>query len=403
MATINGIELDGRGAVTGAAFRLSTPLPVHFTYPASAGGTVHVAPHGAFVVAFYSFPFPKLDELLATSYDDVQKALDVLAITQHHFLSTPGAHHEHILWWNDECMRVLRYSVPAYQNVRAEISWVVKRASGTIESSADLPLPAWHEALRYFRYAHIRDDPYSSYRDAFLAIESVLSGYSSPKKGEREFDWHLRLNKELARLGLDFSGLTMSPMADPVRSFVEEQFKAYRCALSHAKVGESHYLPGALSDRQMVIGALGRLETYLTYLARKILGVQFPVTTVTFTGLREIIERFAHDLVLSVSEDPTLANKEDEAVSPAGFPVTTLETSFEGLADGTGYEYAFLGTVPVPNMESPLINTIAAQVSGDVVMRGDVPGLHLRGIDRVELRLIWCFTMDRDFRSAFTL
>jgi hypothetical protein len=285
-----------------------------------------------------------------------------------------------------------------------EAFWEKTRsADGFKSSSKDLPLPTWHEAFRYFRYSQLRDDLYAAYREAFLAVESLLSSYSPKSKGESETKWHLRTNRLLEANGLDFSQINGTTSTDPVAEFVSVQFNAHRCSHFHAKVGSDHFLPGVLSDRHLVTDSLEKLGRYITEASRIICGTQTLVGSLTFGGMKMSLESFTNDLILAVSPDSQPVLAEDTQISPNGFPVTKLQTIYEGIIDGLGYEFGFLGKIDVKELESPFIAKIVSFVPKALLYGGNIPILDLSGADKFEFRLIFYYSSNSGLKGGFAL
>jgi hypothetical protein len=289
-------------------------------------------------------------------------------------------------------------------NVRTEVSWEKRSATdGTVESSSDGPLPPRHEGFRYLRYSQLRDDLYAAYREAFLAVEALLSSYVPRLNGEKERVWHIRVNRKLEAAGLQFGPLVTNPRADAIGAFVAEQYKAQRCAHFHAKATDRHFVPGALADRYLVADALERLGRYVTEVARIVCGANSLVGVMTFSGIQHTVNTFAKDLTLAVSQDETPVKQDDITVSPVGLPVSKLATIYEGVSDGLGYEHAFLGTISIADMASTEVNTTASFVPEALMSRGNVSRLALNGAKRFEYREIVVFTSRAELRGDFSL
>jgi hypothetical protein len=100
----------------------------------------------------------------------------------------------------------------------------------------------WHESFRYFRLSQITDDLFDAYRNAYLALESVLSSIApqptnpAGKVTEREGDWFKRALIEADKI-VPLASVVPSGIADPVQRLFDELYVNMRSAMSHAKSG----------------------------------------------------------------------------------------------------------------------------------------------------------------------
>jgi hypothetical protein len=405
MATFGKIDLgiSQPNILCGAGFKLNKPAASDFIFEDS-GFQIILQKDSHVVIVKYEKRFPSLETLLESAYTDAQKGLDILAMSLRYFYSLPIAHYDHLLWTMENAVTKVRVQNSSGLNIRIETFWKKTNIiDGTKENSKNIPLPLWHEAFRYIRYSQLRDDLYASYREAFLAVEAFLSSFAPRIRGEQETAWHLRANRQLESEGLNFTLIVSAPGLDSVDAFVTEQFKAQRCAHFHSKAGNDHFLPGVLSDRRLVTDSLEKLGRYLIEASKIICGVQSPVGALTFNGMKMHIETFAKELTLAVCSDSQLVNPEDTDVSPNGLQVTDLQTVYEGIIDGLGYEFGFLGTIDVKDMKSKSIETTASFVPDALMTRGTIPELDLCGIDRFEYRQIFYFAGNAGLKGGFSL
>jgi len=345
------------------------------------------------------------DDILNAGHTAIQEALDVLGMRAMHFLATPNAQYDHLLWWRAGAEIIVRWCDVARLNIRVEASWEKRSVDGTVESSADTPLPAWHEAMRYFRYSQLRDDLYAAYRDAYLALESTLSEVALPKSGEGDRAWHIRACAFLQGQGLDFASLVNGAGAgpNPVAEFVDDQFNANRCALFHAKVNRHHLVPGVLADRRLVAAALERVGRFLTQAANIVLGASNLIGVVTLQGMELHADLIAADLELAVSDDRSEADAADTEINPAGGAITVLPTAYQGVVDGIGYDFGFEGEIAVPSLASTEINSTASRVPDAVMTRGNVEELVVDGAHRFQYFMVLSFDSRAGLRGGFDL
>lgn len=385
MATFDNMDLgDGDVAISsGAAFQLKSVSPISWRHETADGSLI--LEQGARVVIYHvKAPFSNIESLLELAHARVQEGLDVLGMMKSHFLFMPKAHLEHILWFRDELGTQLRVQDSVASNIRSEVSWekIDGKTGQVVARSSDHPAPEWHDSFRYFRYSQIGNDLYACYRLAFLSVESLLSGYCPRLKGEKEKDWHLRANRNLEEAGLQFAPFAQSVGHDAVAAFVDEQYVAQRCAHFHAKAGSPRFIPGELAERKIVADALERLGRYIQSAAVLVHATGNGVSLMTLQGMAMMVGNLVPDLFLAVSDDSTEAKAEDTLISPAGMSVTDLPTTFQGISDGIGYEFAFSGQIEVQRMSSPVVRTLAGVIRNVCLYaRGNLPTLELVGID----------------------
>jgi hypothetical protein len=136
-------------------------------------------------------------------------------------------------------------------------TFTVSGPHGKVIHSAPEPPLSWHESLRYFRLAQVTDDLYESFRNGYLAFESIASIRFPPlppkpgsKRGEPEGLWLRRaLHSIDSQCPLRHAFAPSTP--DPVSEFIDEAYANVRCKLFHAK-SISLILPRSTANRESV-------------------------------------------------------------------------------------------------------------------------------------------------------
>ena len=110
--------------------------------------------------------------------------------------------------------------------VSASATTVVTNPDGTIRQ--DPPRATkWHESFRYLRLSQATDDLFDAYRNAYLALESILSTITPQKSkgpgkaGESEGQW-LKRALTKADTMTDLRSLVPYPVEDPVNYFFDD-------------------------------------------------------------------------------------------------------------------------------------------------------------------------------------
>jgi hypothetical protein len=388
VATYGGhvIPLGRPDVECGAGFELDGPAPRDFSFrDGSLAG--HLSAGSRICLVTVGSAASPVD-LLEIGLETAHRALDLDGVKDGRFLALPDSYTDHILWWRDAGgqSRVV-LSVSSYLGVHVSASVQVVHEDGGTEPIRD-HLPAWHPAMRHFRFSQKTSDLFESYRYLFLAIESALSA-RWPRGSEGELAWFLRCNRSLERLGVDFSAFA-GPGVDPVEAFSRSQYESFRCALFHAKVTASSFLPGGgEEDRRLVFAALGRLGQYVHEVFKHAIGAPTYSGGMTLQGIQSLIDTFKDELILVVTEDDSPAHESDTEVSPKGLPITELPTRYLGVADGLGYAHDFVGEAPVSAMRSTLVRRVVSKVPSALMTAGTVESLDVNGFHTFEHRHRW--------------
>lgn len=144
------------------------------------------------------------------------------------------------------------------------VSVVVHDAHGKPKVQVPPSPPIWHESFRYFRLSQTSNDLFDAYRNAYLALESVLSSIAPQtpnaqgKVAEGEGAWFRRALAAANSL-VPLSSFVPAGTPDPLQYLFDELFVGMRSAMSHAKSGRAILLPQDEAERQAVSDSLGCL------------------------------------------------------------------------------------------------------------------------------------------------
>jgi hypothetical protein len=236
------------------------------------------------------------------------KALDLLAAGLNESYSLSSISDCHALWYmegDDLVVRVVLRHLQEWGGPQQHEGRMV------IASSAPLPLPLpanieWHESFRYFRLSQTTDDLFEAYRNAYLALESILSVIAPPddsgKKPEAEGVWMRRA------LGVAAQRVTLTGFAqgggDPVDELMDIHYAQIRSGLSHAKVARPSLLPQTVADRVLVSRQLEYLVQLYQRLAQSVLGFGPARGTLTAGFMRSEAKKFLDASDGFVSSEP---------------------------------------------------------------------------------------------------
>lgn len=185
-----------------------------------------------------------------------------------------------IVWWPNAAGNVTMRarSVITQQIHFGPLVFEVRDAAGNLRPSPTPPTPAVHDAFRLIRMALTSRYLYDSYRNMFLALESLLSDIRPQqlkpdgRPAESERVWFTDAMK-LADALVSVASLAPPGTADPIDWVYTNIYGAQRSALMHAKPGR-FLLPQDDASRDQLRASLISLWEYVRDLVEKHLGVR---------------------------------------------------------------------------------------------------------------------------------
>jgi hypothetical protein len=247
---------------------------------------------------------------------------------------------DHLTWWVEAGEVVIR--VLSLAPVRIDVPPVtatVTNSDGIVVPQSPTPAVVWHESFRYFRLSQTTDDLFDAYRNAYLALESVLSSVapqltnSAGKVAEREGDWFKRALAEANQI-LPLASFAPAGSADPVQDLFDELYVSMRSAMSHAKSGRKVLLPQDEAERADVTASLRRLVGLYLKLAEVHLGARRPGGFMFAVAFRKMVAPTLEYMTMYVSDDESPFDKSEESPNPAGGALKVL--SPVGDVDSSG-------------------------------------------------------------------
>lgn len=207
------------------------------------------------------------DEILSASWRAVQEGLDIHAALFREPFGISKGDHESLLW---------RSESDGYHVTIADIidsRWSMD-ATVTVGESASIPASTsartvvqHHPALGYYRLSQLSDDLFDAFRNAYLALECVVSDVSKKGSSEKEADWLKRvLSNEL---------LSAMPGGIDIDTFVTDIYFDARLPLFHAKIGNGFHLPYD-EERAELRKAFDILSTVLVSLLKERISKDIP-------------------------------------------------------------------------------------------------------------------------------
>lgn len=266
-----------------------------------------------------------------------QKGLDLMSISGSNNLVINSFSEEHLVWWPEPTGLVLRITFlrPSIKLGVGDVTLVVggqRQASGSNT--------VWHESFRYFRLSQSTDDLFDAFRNAYLALESILSSIAPQRLkpngqvAEAEGAWFGRALAEAGRV-VNLAPFVSPSDPDPVQSLKVEIYSDMRGAMSHAKSGRKVLLPQNESDRQQVTASLRKLVNLYLALAKAHLQVQRSGGGVFATFFRMMFGPVLDALTVSVAPEKVAGGERTVAVPLS--PMSSAESSESFLVRRSWY------------------------------------------------------------------
>lgn len=314
----------------------------------------------------------------------VNKGLDFLCLRGGPALAVQFAHAEHVVWWTGGGESVIRLlSAP-------KLTFEMGRITVTGGTPVVPPAPQWQESARYYRLSQLSDDLFESFRNLYLALESILD-HIAPQRTtpplEREGDWFRRALTEAGRL-INLSGHVRGA-ADPVQALYDELYLNTRNLVFHAKATRAYLLPHN-SEERLAVEATTRRAAYLyRALAKEVIHLTPSGSGIFAAFWRMQVEGLAPRLGIVVTNDDAPFSADDMSVNPSGGDLVPLTVSRATDYDRP-FEHGFLGTGDGAKVAAlGRVTRVCSTVDGEPSTAGIPEGvLRIGDVDRFEALLI---------------
>lgn len=240
-----------------------------------------------------------------------QRGLDLMSMSGANNLVIKGIDEDHLVWWpGSDGLTIRAVSLAPVSIDVPPVRVEVRDAQGNLRVQPPPPPPAWHESFRYFRLSQTTDDLFDAYRNAYLALESVLSAIApqklkaSGKPDEGEGEWFARALAAAGNL-VSLASFVPSGTPDPLKYLFDDLYVAMRSAMSHAKSGRHILLPQDEAEREAVSESLRRLISLYLKLAEAQLGARRAGGGMFAAGFRMIFAGSLDGQTAWVSDDET--------------------------------------------------------------------------------------------------
>ncbi len=261
-ASIDGMAFFD-GACAGGAFRLSEAAAEDST-EIIGDWTIEVRA-GSEIVAARGEGGATYDEARDDALAAANKGLDFLCLRGARPMAIRHAGTEHIVWWSEGSQSVIRLlSIPT-------LTLHVGKVTVTGGTPVVPPPPEWQESARYFRLSQLTDDLFDSFRNVYLALESILD-HLVPQRTttplEREGEWFRRALAEAGKI-VNLAGHAPKGASDPVEALYDELYLSTRNLLFHAKATRAYFLPHSSPERRAVEETTRRAAYFYLALAER--------------------------------------------------------------------------------------------------------------------------------------
>ena len=354
MSTLDDIPLlHASGLPTsGGAFLLKGTVKVSEVVSCPGGWDVQVKTGGKYVIARSPSVIGNYKQSRDAAFLAAQQGLDLLSIARTADMGIRDADTEHIVWWHEAVGQVLRtVHISTISATVGPVNIVLLGSDGKPRPEPPVPPVTWHASLRYFRLSQVTDDLFDSYRNLYLALESILDRIApqvvkaSGKPGESESQWFKRaLATAHANVGL--GPYASKGSINPVEDLFNELYVNTRTALFHAKRSRPSLLPHASGKgHETVAAVVERLGRLFMELARSELNTRSSSGLLFAAAFDHMTEHLKTRASLHATDDPDVGNR-DNGVTSADATVINLETRH------------------APELEKPYVRTLLGHVNG---------------------------------------
>jgi hypothetical protein len=330
MASYGGVDLDMRGA---AVFELTSQSDDEEFVYALPDGSQAVIPASSRYILVRSCAGEDMDEVHENAREAANRAIDIYFGQGGRPLVLAHNDSTYMVSWVSSAGHKLRIVGRNQLTTRFRAKGVVRDANGQLVEPPTMPPTAWHEALRYYRVSEASTDLYDSFRNLYLAIESLLSHVvptiTKPNaKPEGDSVW---LKRALRYVGQVIDLTSYSPVSPkaPHNAIHQDLYANLRTAIFHAKTGRATWTPQAWSSRSTIVAARLRYARMFRALAAEYLDIKYPTGGLAKAFWEGVWATQLADHEVFVSNDPTQIEDEPKGeyqLAPAGGGFLKLPT-----------------------------------------------------------------------------
>ena len=258
-----------------------------------------------------------------------QQGLDLFCARGAGDLSITAFDEQHVAWWTEPRLVVRVVSLAPMAIRIGPVTLEVRDAEGNLVPPSPGPPVVWHESFRYFRLSQTSDDLFDAYRNAYLALESILSDIapqylkSNGKPGEGEGQWFARALRAAGRI-VPLTDFVPSGATDAHEYLYDELYKDMRSAMSHAKSGRKVLLPRDKSERQRVTDSLLRLVQFYLKLVEAHLGMRRLGGAMSAVAFETMHTSLLDSMKVYATDEESPHDSDGTDINPSGRPIVEL-------------------------------------------------------------------------------
>lgn len=333
-----------------------------------------------------------------------ERALDKLSVRGIDDLLLSKADGEHIAWWPSTYGTTLRIVSTSLQTMGAmNVKVTVRDAAGRIVKPAKAPKLPWHESYRFFRLSQTTTDLFDAYRNAYLALESILADCTPQRrrapgqKGEKEGEWFQRA---LAATGLDLAQFVKVPPGAEPAALHDAIYRGVRVRVFHAKPDRDTLLPRDHRIADEVRQGLDLTRRLYLAIIAAILGMGRLRGGFSTHAVQVMAAAVLDELEFVATSDEKESDAADTVVSPSSEPVCRLPNVEPAEYHGfTARRRAWAAAADVQTL--PYIRRIVGVgAKGDPYVAARLEGrLEHHGIGRLEMEFRLVVRNARDLQT----
>lgn len=301
---------------------------------------------------------PMMD-MITEAHEFAECMLDIVAVEERAALLCVEPHNNVAWRISQSALKVELTSAITFAAEPSELNVKVTDVQGNEKPDPPYIPPLLHASYRYFRYAQASQNIFESYKNMFLAFESLLDHLVQKQASEGETAWLERaLTEATNKRGLDLAPFA-KPRNKPVQDFIDAHYSAIRCAIFHAKSSSGQLLrPGSLKDYDTVLHQLIAVQTLVEDLMKKEFSVRLPTSGFSHTGFRHLLEQLYAVMAILVSEGkcptvPQLLGK-DENVDP----FTAAPVTFSSANTATADTWVFSSEIKAKELPIKIVRSV---------------------------------------------
>jgi len=380
----NSIIIDKEKYYFGAAFNLLKPHKLNEVIKLPEGWELVLNSQSHYLILRGNQYKGDMRTFPAYCYETIQKGLDLLSINGKADISIESGSEEYCIWWKNEkqFLRVVRMT--DFKMAASFEMDVIDQDGNRIDTKTEKNTQ-YHESLRYYRLSQVTEDLFDSFRNMYLAFESLLSLRTKIRRGEKEGEWLKRALNNLPYLR-SLENMFEQRKLNVVEKFYKQIYLDVRCNLFHSKNNAKKLIPQNLKDRRKVSESLQILTQIVLMLSDELLKIERETAIITNVGFSKMLDdKFKSEILLSDSEKKvSIYESFKDDIHQSSF---SFNADYSEVLSVSGISY-YVGSLNTLNFRGvPIINRFAFKLDEEIFSVHRIMGLTLEDIDEIEFHL----------------